>query len=513
MRNLVIILGDQLNRDSSALDGFDARQDAIWMAEVPEESEKVWSSKPRIALFLSAMRHFRDALRSEGLQVFYRQMDESASGRQTLAAALEGFVRQHQPEALILTHPGEYQILQDMRSSARALGVPLQVRPDGHFLSSPEDFNQWASGRKSLRMEYFYREMRRSLNILMDGACPVGGSWNYDAENRKSFAKSGPSDIPVPIAFPPDSTTQEVLQLVNRRFASHPGSLEHFDWPVTPAQANLALEDFIRNRLPCFGEFQDAMWPDEPWLYHSRLSSSLNLKLLDPRKVIRAAEQAYRAGHAPLTSVEGFIRQILGWREYVRGVYWLKMPAYIHLNALEATQPLPDFYWTGKTDMECMRQTIAQTLEYGYAHHIQRLMVTGLFALLLGVHPAEVHKWYLAVYVDAVEWVELPNTLGMSQFADGGIMASKPYAASGKYIDRMSGYCKGCRYSPANATGPDACPFTTLYWDFLGRNGDRLSSNARMVNQLRNLRSMEPGKLLEIKQDAKRLKAAINPEQ
>lgn len=511
MRNLVIVLGDQLNRSSTALEGIDPRLDAVWMAEVPHESGKVWSSKPRIALFLSAMRHFRDALRGEGLPVFYLQMDESPSGPETLTAALAGFVRQHRPQAIILTHPGEYQVLQDIIQTAFQLGVPLQIRPDLHFLCSLEDFQTWANERKSLRMEYFYREMRRRLDVLMDGKSPEGGSWNYDAENRRSFGKEGPPDIPSPVAFPPDSITREVLQLVNRRYARHPGSLEHFDWPVTPAQADLALEDFIGNRLPGFGEYQDAMWPDEPWLFHSRLSAALNLKLLNPRKVIRAAEQAYRDGHAPLASAEGFIRQILGWREYVRGVYWLKMPEYIHLNALKASHPLPEFYWTGETDMECMRQAISQTLDYGYAHHIQRLMVTGLFALLLGVNPVEVHKWYLAVYVDAVEWVELPNTLGMSQYADGGMMASKPYVATGRYIDRMSGYCKNCRYSPSEAAGPDACPFTTLYWDFLDRNQEKLDGNPRMVNQLRNLRNLDQHRLEAIRKAACRLKSVLIP--
>ena len=343
-------------------------------------------------------------------------------------------------------------------------------------------------------MEFFYREMRRRYSVLMEGGQPVGGAWNFDAENRGAFGKAGPGLVPRAVEFPPDAITREVCALVEERFAEHPGKLAHFSWPVTCEQAQSALDDFIANRLPSFGTYQDAMWTDEPFLYHSRISTALNLKLLDPRVAIKAAEDAYRRGAAPLEAVEGFIRQILGWREYVRGIYWQLMPGYAEGNALNAYAALPAFYWTGETDMECLRQALRQTLDYGYAHHIQRLMVTGLYALLLGVEPRQVHEWYLAVYVDAVEWVELPNTMGMSQFADGGVMASKPYAASGKYIQRMSNYCKACRYDPAESVGKDACPFTTLYWDFLMRNEERLRKVPRMEMQLRNLVRIEPAK-------------------
>ncbi len=300
--------------------------------------------------------------------------------------------------------------------------------------------------------------------------------------------------------------TREVIDLVAQRFEAHPGSLAHFNWPTTPGQAERALAAFVEHRLPSFGRYQDALWTDEPFLYHSLLSSSLNLKLLNPAQVVQAAEDAYHAGHAPLASVEGFIRQILGWREYVRGIYWHHMPEYADRNALDANAPLPDFYWTAETEMQCLAQAIGQTLKHGYAHHIQRLMVTGLFALLLGVEPRQVHEWYLAVYVDAVEWVELPNTLGMSQFGDGGVMASKPYCASGNYINRMSNYCSGCQYNPANATGEDACPFTTLYWDFLDRNKRRLKSNTRMKLQLANLVRKSDEELMQIRSKAQQLR-------
>jgi deoxyribodipyrimidine photolyase-related protein len=289
-----------------------------------------------------------------------------------------------------------------------------------------------------------------------------------------------------------------VLALVEKRFAKHPGKLDRFDWPVTPAEARAALDDFIAHRLADFGRYQDARWADEPWLYHSRLSAAMNLKLLDPRDVIAAAERAWREGRVPLASAEGFIRQILGWREYVRGIYWMQMPGYLDRNTLGAREPLPPFYWTGETPMACLRDAIGQTLALGYAHHIQRLMVTGLYSLLLGVEPRKIHEWYLAVYVDAVEWVELPNTLGMSQYADGGVMASKPYAATGSYIDRMSNYCSGCRFDPKQATGEKACPFTTLYWDFLLRHEKRLAANPRMSLQVKNLARLAPARRTEI---------------
>jgi deoxyribodipyrimidine photolyase-related protein len=309
------------------------------------------------------------------------------------------------------------------------------------------------------------------------------------------------------LSFAPDGITRDVIAMVKRRFGSHPGEVEAFDWPVTRSAALRALDSFIEGRLPWFGLYQDAMWREQPWLFHSHLSAALNLRLLDPREVVAAAERAYRSGAAPLAAVEGFIRQILGWREFARGVYWHFMPAYLERNALAATQPLPAFYWNADTDMACLRDAIHQTLRHGYAHHIQRLMVTGLYSLLLGVDPKQVHAWYLAVYVDAVEWVELPNTLGMSQYADGGIMASKPYAATGKYIDRMSNYCGGCRFNSARAIGSDACPYTTLYWDFLARHETSLQRNSRMAFQVRNLARLDAATRRAISQRAQAIRA------
>jgi deoxyribodipyrimidine photolyase-related protein len=489
VRNLVVVLGDQLDAESAALDGFDRTRDLIWMAEVAEEAEHVWTSKPRIAMFLAAMRHFRDAQKKLKRRVSYTVLD-APGNTQTLAGELARAVAGLKPERMIMTEAGEWRVQEAMVAAAKAANRPLEVREDRHFFQTRADFAGHAKGRKMLRMEFFYREVRRKHRVLLDkNGKPEGGQWNLDHDNRGSFSKSGPKKekLRAPVLTKPDATTRAVLTLVAKRFASHPGELREFAWPVTPEDARATLRDFIEHRLPNFGQFQDAMWTDEPWLFHSRISAAMNLKLLNPRDVVAAAERAYREGRVQLASAEGFIRQILGWREYVRGIYWHHMPRYVGLNALGATEKLPAFYWTGKCEMNCLRQSIGQTLTHGYAHHIQRLMVTGLYALLLGVEPQQVHAWYLAVYVDAVEWVELPNTLGMSQYGDGGIMASKPYAATGKYIDRMSNYCAGCRFDPAKSVGENACPFTTLYWDFLLRHEPLLARNQRMALQVKNL--------------------------
>lgn len=508
VRNLVVVLGDQLDAEASALDGFDPKRDVIWMAEVAAESEHVWTSKPRIAVFLAAMRHFRDAQKKLGRRVSYTALDAHGS-TQTLAGELARTAAELKPERLIMTEPGEWRVQEAMKAAALALNLPLEVRDDRHFFQTRAEFAAHAEGRKMLRMEFFYREVRRKHRVLLDAKGePEGGQWNYDHDNRGSFAKAGPKaeQLRAPVLIKPDAITREVLALVEKRFAGHPGELKEFAWPVTPEDARATLRDFVEHRLPRFGQFQDAMWTEEPWLFHSRISAALNLKLLNPREVVAAAEAAYREGKVHLASAEGFIRQILGWREYVRGIYWHHMPRYLGLNALGAKEKLPEFYWTGKCEMNCLRQSIGQTLKHGYAHHIQRLMVTGLYALLLGVEPQKVHAWYLAVFVDAVEWVELPNTLGMSQYGDGGIMASKPYAATGKYIDRMSNYCAGCRFDPAKSVGENACPFTTLYWDFLLRHEPLLAKNQRMALQVKNIARLKPADRTAIQALAQEIK-------
>ncbi len=503
VRHLIVILGDQLDQHSAAFEGIDPKQDIILMAEVVEESCKVPVSLPRIAAFLSGMRHFREALRGEGFEVDYRELSD---GETTLAAALTNALQRHQPTKVVIVEPGEWSIRESLRAVVAAHGTPLDERADSHFLCSPIEFAEHARGRKQLRMEFFYREMRRKHHVLLDQeGKPEGGDWNYDVENRGSFGKSGPIDIPPPVRFKPDSLTSQLIEELKRVFPDHVGKLDSFDWPVTRRDALCALKDFVDHRLSKFGEYQDAMWSGEPWLFHSRLSAALNLKLLRPLEVIERAQQAWQQGQAPLAAVEGFIRQILGWREFVRGIYWHFMPGYIEKNALEASRELPGFYWNGKTDMACLRDAIGQTLRLGYAHHIQRLMVTGLYALLAGVRPRAVHEWYLAMYVDAVEWVELPNTLGMSQHGDGGIMASKPYIASGKYLQRMGNFCEGCRYDPGQWQGPRACPFSLLYRDFLRRHRSRFEKHPRLRMQVRHLDGLSEAQLKQLELDAEAL--------
>lgn len=507
VRRLCVVLGDQLNRDSLLFEGFDPDLDLVWMAESRGEATHVWSHKARIALFLSAMRHFRDALLAEKMPVAYRELTPGMPSP-TLREALAESIRKLRPGEVVWVWPGEHRVRQWLREVCVECGVPGRELSDRHFLCEPGEFDEHADGRKQLRMEYFYRAMRHKTGLLMDGGKPVGGVWNFDADNRESFGSKGPESLFQPRRFQPDGVTMRVLELVESEFGGHPGSLRHFGWPVTRAEALEALEDFVRGRLARFGRHQDAMWSGEPFLAHSLLSSALNLKLLGPLEVARAAEEAHRRGEAPLASAEGFIRQVIGWREFSRGVYWRFMPGYADRNSLGANLDLPRFYWTGETSMNCLRETIRQTLDHGYAHHIQRLMVTGLYALLHGVDPKQVHEWYLAVYVDAVEWVELPNTLGMSQYADGGVMASKPYVASGKYLNRMGNYCAGCRFNPDQATGESACPFTTLYWDFLLRHEELLRANPRMGGQLRNVARLSAEARAGIQEQAKRTRAA-----
>lgn len=504
---LLLILGDQLDRESPALQAADKQHDVILMLEARNESERILSHRARTTLFLSAMRHHAAWLESRGFRVDYTRIDREEAA--SFTTALEAAIGRHGAKRLLMVEAGEHGVQREIDAACERAGVDIEVLPDTHFLCSIDAFRQWRDSRKRLVMEHFYRHMRQQHGILMQDGKPAGGSWNFDRDNRKPFGKQGPGLLPAWPRFAPDAVTQEVMQDVETLFPDNPGSIENFNWPVTRAQAQALLDDFIANRLPAFGPFQDAMWDSEPFLYHSGIASALNLKLLSPREVIDAAVAAWESGDAAIASVEGFVRQILGWREYVRGLYWTEMPGYLEKNALDADAALPAFYWSGETEMACLQHVIAQTLEHGYAHHIQRLMVTGLFALLLGVRPHEIHAWYLAVYVDAVEWVEAPNTLGMSQFADGGLLASKPYAASGRYIQRMSNYCDGCRYRPDQSTGESACPFTTLYWDFLMRHEERFMKHPRAGMQWRMLNRLDGKKRQAIRIQAARLRKAL----
>ena len=490
--SLRLVLGDQLTRGLSALADLDPAADTVLMAEVTEEATYVRHHKQKIVLVLSAMRHFADELRAEGVRVEYVRLDDPLNSG-TLGGEVARAVARHRPARVVVTEPGEWRLLDAMLGWERALGLPVSLRDDDRFVCSRARFARWAEGRRQYRMEFFYREMRRETGLLMEpDGTPAGGQWNFDRDNRKPLPGGLALALPQRKRFPPDPITVEVIDLVAARFGNHFGDLEPFGWPVTRSQALEALAHFVADCLPAFGDYQDAMQDGAPFLFHGLVSTSLNLGLLTAREVCDAAAEAWQAGAAPLNSVEGFVRQVLGWREYVRGIYWMRMPAYAKGNALQATRALPAFYWTGQTDMACVAAVVADTRRNAYAHHIQRLMVTGNFALMAGLDPAEVEAWYLAVYADAYEWVELPNTHGMALFADGGLLASKPYAASGAYIDRMSNYCEGCRYRPTIKQGPGACPFNLLYWHFLAENAGRLASNPRMAMPYRTLAAMAP---------------------
>ena len=496
-RHLVLILGDQLNFDNPALDDFDASQDQLLMMECSGEANHVWSHKARIVLFLSAMRHFELGLKERpniGVHNFtYLKLGEHDFGH--LKDAWAHYINALNPQKVVVCEPGEYRLEQDLIALCNKTNTQLIIRDDTHFMCSKADFKHWANKGKQLRMEFFYRVMRKKHDVLMQAGEPEGGAWNFDAENRKTFGKAGPQNVPHAPETNIDALTQVVMKSVEQYFPSHPGSLKHFIWPVNREQALAFLAYFMENKLAGFGDHQDAMWSNDsidsttrsPYLWHSLLSTSLNLKLLNPREVIAAAIESYRKQQLPLASVEGFIRQILGWREFIRGVYWLDMPQMGESNHYNHTRQLPSWYWTGDTKMNCMKQSINDTFNYAYAHHIQRLMITGMFGVLAELNPREVEAWYLAVYVDAVEWVELPNVTGMALYANGGRFTSKPYIASGAYINRMSNYCKGCSYKPEVKTGASACPFTTLYWHFLIKHYESFSRNPRTALMTRNV--------------------------
>jgi deoxyribodipyrimidine photolyase-related protein len=475
---LRLILADQLSTRLAVVAEADKSADVFLMAEVMAEASYVNHHVKKIAFLFSAMRHYAAALRAAGYRVRYVALEDEGNS-QSLEGEILRAVGELAPSRVVVTEPGEWRLRDGFEALRLALPVDLEILPDTRFLCSHDEFAAWAGDRRELRMEYFYRDMRRRHDVLMEpGGKPAGGRWNYDAENRKP-PKAG-LESPPRLSFKKDEITREVLDLVRRRFPEGYGRLEPFHFAVTRRQALAELDHFIAHILPGFGDYQDAMVKGEPWLRHSLLAAYINAGLLYPLEVCRKAEAAFRAGRAPLNAAEGFIRQILGWREYVRGVYWRFMPGYLEQSALAAHEPLPWFYWTGETQMACVREALGHTYEHAYSHHIQRLMITGNFALLAGLAPKAVHEWYLAVYADAYEWVEAPNTLGMALHADGGLLASKPYAASGAYIRKMSNYCQGCAYDPTVAVGERACPFNALYWDFMARHRERFSRNARM---------------------------------
>jgi len=509
MKTLRLILGDQLSRSARALHEIDPARDVVLMVEVHEETTYVRHHKQKIVLVLSAMRHFAELLRAEGICVDYVRLDDEGNSG-SFTGEMGRALSRHWVDRIVMTEPGEWRVREMMQTWAKTFGRPVEIREDDRFLCTRAEFANWAKGRKSFRMEFFYRQMRRKTGWLMNGDQPEGGQWNYDSENRKALPKH--LAIPPRRSFAPDTITRDVMMLVGQRFTDHFGDLGPFGWAVTREDALEALRNFITNCLPQFGDYQDAMKSGEDMLFHAVLSPYINIGLLGPGEVCAAALDTYRKGAAPLQAVEGFIRQILGWREYVRGIYWLQMPSYAQTNFFNASRPLPEFYWTGETDMKCLRETIEATRRNAYAHHIQRPMLTGNFALLAGIAPTQVEEWYLSVYADAFEWVELPNTHGMALHADGGVLGSKPYVASGAYIDRMSDYCAGCAYDPKIKIGRKTCPFNYLYWHFLIASEARLKSNPRMAMPYRTLARMTDERRRQIIQQAQEFLAGLDSE-
>ena len=508
-RRLVIIFGDQLDSASAAFDGFDPVQDAILMMEVREEACYIPQHKRRLAFFFAAMRHFRDEQQAAGRRVVYSELDDPEN-RGSFSGEIRRWYEELHPEGLVMLGPGDFRVRQMIEGIGHRFKVPLDIRPDRHFLCPPDVFRDFAEEHSSLLLETFYRFMRRRLGVLIeDSGEPVGGAWNYDRANRAPITKDAPP-IPPPRRFTPDATTRAVLALITRAFPDSPGRLDDFTLPVTRQDALAALDDFLAHRLAHFGRYQDAMRTREPFLFHSMLSGPLNLQILNPREVVERVLGVL--GTAPLPSIEGFVRQVIGWREFMHSVYWHFMPDYAARNALGASLPAPRFLWTGETDMRCLAEAVGHTIDHAYAHHIERLMVLGQFCLLLGVRPYDVHRWHMSMFWDAIDWVSLPNALGMSQHADGGIIGTKPYCASGNYISRMSDYCRHCRYDPRKAVGDDACPFTTLYWDFLARHRERFERNPRMRYPYKNLARKGRGELAAIRRRAASLRKRFTAE-
>ena len=507
MSTLRLILGDQLSPEISSLKDADKSRDIILLCEVFDEAVYVKHHQKKIAFLFSAMRHFAASLSDAGWNVDYVRLDQDGNSH-SFSGEVARAVERHAPESVIATFASEWRVLTEMRDWENTLPCAVELRDDDRFYCSLDEFATWADGRKQLRMEYFYRELRRKTGILMSGNDPIGGQWNYDAENR-GRAPDG-LEVPKHTSFVPDEITNEVLNLVEDQFGDHFGKLRPFEFAVTHEQAAYVLDRFIAERLPLFGTYQDAMVEGEPFMFHAHIGLYLNCGLLSPQQAIIAAENAYHAGAAPLNATEGFIRQILGWREFVRGLYWLKMPEYAEQNALEAHRHLPAFFWTADTKMNCLKQCVSETRDHAYAHHIQRLMVLGNFALLAGLSPKEVNEWFMIVYADAYEWVELPNVSGMALYADGGVLASKPYASGGAYIERMSNYCRSCHYKVKQKNGEQACPFNYLYWDFLMRHQDRLSGNARMGMMYRTLAKMSDEKRAAILTDSQRFLSELS---
>ena len=514
---LLVVFGDQLDRGHPGLAMLEKDADAVLMMEVDAETEEGPSHKARTALFFAAMRHYGKWLVDGGYRVRYVTVDHKEN-TQSFDGEVGRAVEALGPARIVVMRPGDWRVMEMVEGWEGAFGVEVEVLEDPHFLTTPAEFSEWADGRKQLTMEYWYRERRRAHGYLMDGkGKPVGGEWNYDKDNRESFDRS--PKVKRPYRPRVDGVVSEVIELVNARYGDAPGVLDEkrFVWPVTREQALRALDDFVENRLDMFGPYEDAMWDGEWFLYHSALSSALNLHLLDPRECCEKAIAAYEAGKARLNSVEGFVRQLIGWREYIRGVYWHEGAGYRDRNFLDQHGKLPGFYWDGESDMRCVSECAGSVVEHGWSHHIPRLMVLANFAMIAGVGPRAIGDWFYGMYVDSVDWATTPNTIGMGMHCDGvrgkggnverlPVVGTKPYAASGKYIDRMSNYCGSCAYNVKKRTGEDACPFNVFYWDFLIRNRELFSKNQRMNMIVGGLKKWSDGQITEITVSADRLR-------
>lgn len=500
-----LILGDQLNIQHSWYQ--QANDDVFFlMMEMRQETDYVVHHIQKVVGFFTAMRSFKLLLEKRGHKVHYIKLDDE-NNQQNLASNIDQVLCFYKASQFEYQLPDEYRLdqqLEQITTTLQSQNIVVNSIDTEHFLTSREELATFFKGKKQYLMESFYRAMRKKHNIMLDkDKKPLGGKWNYDAENRKKW--NGKPAIPImPDTSKDVRAIYEMIVTTGVKTIGMVDDPQYFNWTTTRDEALLLLKHFTHELLPFFGKYQDAMSTQERFLFHSRLSFAMNIKLISPKEVIDAVIQVWqqRPDEIDIAQVEGFVRQILGWREYMRGIYWAKMPDYQQLNYFNYTNKLPDFYWTGKTDLNCLHHSITQSLENAYAHHIQRLMVTGNFALLMGVDPDEVDKWYLGIYMDAIEWVEITNTRGMSQFADGGIVGTKPYIASANYMHKMGDYCKHCKYDKKKRTGEDACPFNALYWNFLMRHKDQLASNRRMSMMYRLLDKMEEKERILLQQTA-----------
>jgi len=495
-KTLRLILGDQLNYQHS---WYENKSDNVWyvLMEIRQETDYVHHHIQKVIGFFASMRNFAAYLEKEGHQVIYYQLDDKEN-KHSLAENIQHIIKAYEIERFEYQYPDEYRLDQHLEQICQEIDQPSEGYSTEHFLSERLALAEFFEGKKQYLLESFYRHMRKQYDILMEGEDPLTGQWNYDADNRKKLPKK---HEPVkPFIF--DKDVSAIYKMIIDEGIETIGEVEakHFIWPTSREEALELLDFFLEKCLPLFGTYQDAMTPDYWALYHSRLSFCINTKMLSPLEVVQKAEQYWKAHQEEIdiSQIEGFIRQILGWREYMRGVYWAHMPEYAEKNYFDHQRKLPEFFWTGKTKMACLSHAIEQSLHYAYAHHIQRLMLTGNFALLAGIHPDKVDEWYLGIYIDAIEWVEITNTRGMSQFADGGIVGTKPYVSSANYIDKMSHYCKTCHYDKKKKVGDQACPFNSLYWHFYNRHESLLSNNPRVAMMYRTWERMGSEKQAEI---------------